>query len=58
MAEKNDMLHKMLNIKQTYADEFHMKFSTEKSRVIVVNDEINDKWFLGNGEIRRHCVNI
>ena len=43
MAETNDMLQKMLDIVQTYADEFHMKFSTEKSGVIVVNNEINDK---------------
>ena len=53
MAETNDMLQKMLDIVQTYADEFHMKFSTEKSGVIVVNDEMNDKWCLGDGEIRK-----
>ena len=43
MAETNDLLQKMLDILQTYADEFHMKFSIEKSGVIVMNDEINDK---------------
>ena len=57
VSEDKDELQKILDIVDQYGKEFEMKFSKEKSKVLVINADENDEgrtWDLGNMKIGRN----
>ena len=56
LSERQDDLQEMLNAVSKYGEDFDIRFSKEKSQVLVVNgnDWDNDRvWMLGGNEIKR-----
>ena len=55
MAESSEDLQECLNAVHTYARDFKVRFSSEKSQVLVINEpaEVNEEWNIGQTVIKR-----
>ena len=58
MSEGADELQSLLDVVAQYGRDFGVKFSSEKSKVMIVNrsqDEEDRKWRLGENELQQTC---
>ena len=53
MAETAEELQSMLNEVTRYSEEMEVKFSNEKSQIMIINrdEEVEERWFLNNREM-------